>query len=332
MSDEILKADIQGSPRYEVIRQLLKKALTSQQVPQGVVLIEGHLAGLFGTSREPVRRALSLLHEEGLLRRFEGRGFLFAPSGSLPEPVRMVVTRELLGLHDERTLVDTRSAGEKIVQNLRELFSRAMVFGCYQIEESAAAEFYGTSRGVIRESLLRLRDQGLIEKEPYSQWLTGPLTACEVSEHFEIRTCLEPAALRKAGEELSVDWLNERVGRLDSRVGQRLSTAELEEVENDLHVRCLEPSGNSMMMKVLRQNQSSLIVTSLFYDLLKLPVDADMLAEHRLVYEMLLRKNWDLAANCLANHLEREKVRTLKRLKVLSVLPVPELPAFLLRK
>ncbi|MCS6067976.1 GntR family transcriptional regulator [Klebsiella variicola subsp. variicola] len=62
-----------------------------------------------------------------------------------------------------------------------------------------AAQYYNVSRSVIRESLMRLRDKGLVEKEPYSQWLTGPLTAREIADHFEIRASLEPAALCKAG-------------------------------------------------------------------------------------------------------------------------------------
>ena len=59
-----------GSARYEVIRQLLHNILMQKRIPQGLVLLEGPLAQLFGTSRVPVRRALSLLHEEGLIARF----------------------------------------------------------------------------------------------------------------------------------------------------------------------------------------------------------------------------------------------------------------------
>jgi hypothetical protein len=44
---------------------------------------------------------------------------------------------------------------------------------------------------------------------------------------------------------------------------------------------------------------------------------------------MLLKGNWALAAACLKDHLERAQSRTLQRLKVLSVLPVPDLPNFM---
>ena len=56
-------AEDTGSSRYEVIRHVLHNLLIQKKIPQGLVLLEGPLAQLFGTSRVPVRRALSLLHE-----------------------------------------------------------------------------------------------------------------------------------------------------------------------------------------------------------------------------------------------------------------------------
>ncbi|MCV3297928.1 GntR family transcriptional regulator [Pantoea ananatis] len=324
--------DDAGSARYESIRQVLLKVFQQNSVPAGLVLLEGPLAQLFGTSRVPVRRALSMLHDEGWIARFEGRGFIVARDNEDVEPVRIALTRELFGLEQRDELVDTRSTGEKVLENLQGILSTAMVFGCYQVDETGAAKHYNTSRAVIRESLMRLRDKGLVEKEPYSQWLTGPLTARELADHFEIRAHLEPAALRKAGERLSVAWLNARLDNVQTCRGKQLNAAELEMLEEDLHIRSLEPAGNKLMMQILRQNQSPFIVTRIFYERLSIPVDSAMLDEHSLVYEFLLKRNWELAGACMRDHLERAQVRTLQRLKVLSVLPVPELPVFMERQ
>lgn len=318
-----------GSARYEVIRQVLQDILLQQRIPRGLVLLEGPLAQLFGTSRVPVRRALSLLHEEGLIVRFEGRGFIVAQDAEEVEPLRITLTRELFGLDERKELVDTRSSGEKVLANLQVVLSTAMVFGCYQVDEQKAAQHYNISRTIIRESLLRLRDKGLVAKEPYSHWLTGPLTAREIADHFEIRCSLEPAALRKAGQHLSVAWLTESLEKVKKYRGKQLTAAELEWLEENLHVRCLEPADNKLMMQILRQNQSPFIVTRIFYDLLAIPIETAMLEEHAVVYEMLLKGNWDIAAACLCDHLQRAQLRTLQRLKVLSVLPVPELPSFM---
>ena len=88
-----------AAARYEVIRQFLRHILVAQRVPKGLVLLEGPLAQLFGTSRVPVRRALSLLHEEGLITRFEGRGFIVAQPDEEVEPLRLALTRELFSSH-----------------------------------------------------------------------------------------------------------------------------------------------------------------------------------------------------------------------------------------
>lgn len=310
---------------------MLLQAIEAKTVPAGLVLLEGPLAELFGTSRVPVRRALGLLHEKGLITRFEGRGFIVASEGQDVEPQRVTLNRTLLGWDQEQELVDTRSVGEKVLSDLQEALSTCMVFGHYQLSEANAAEFYNVSRNIIRESLMRLRDRGLVEKEPYSQWLSGPLTAREIREHYEIRTSLETTALRKAAPYIAPSQIVASQGRLDQLKNGKVTAAELERVEDDLHLLCLEPAGNRAMLEILRQSQSPLIVTRIFYETLVVPVEDTMIDEHRLVYDMLLKGSWDLATMSLHEHLERAQLRTLQKLKVLSVLPEPALPPYLHR-
>ncbi|WLS77952.1 GntR family transcriptional regulator [Erwinia pyri] len=328
---EKVKIEARGPARYETIRQILHDAITSPQVPRGLVLLEGPLAKLFGTSRVPVRQALSLLHEQGVITRFEGRGFIAARQDEAVEPQRITLTRSVLGLDQQSELVDTRSTGEKVLQSLQEALATCMVFGHYQLDEARAAGFYNVSRNSIRESLMRLRDKGLVEKEPYAQWLAGPLTAREIADHYEIRASLESTALRKAAPHLTQQQILQNLARLNKLEGKRVSSAELEEIEDDLHLFCLAPAGNRTMMQILRQSQSPLIVTLIFYERLAIPIDDSIISEHRRVYELLLQQQWDLAAQALREHLERSQTRTLQKLKVLSILPVPELPPYLVR-
>jgi DNA-binding GntR family transcriptional regulator len=57
--------------------------------------------------------------------------------------------------------------------------------------------------------------------------------------------------------------------------------------------------------------------------------DEAMLAEHRLILELLLHGAFDAAALNLKEHLHRARQRMLQRLKVLSVLPEQEVPGYL---
>ncbi|WP_304168396.1 GntR family transcriptional regulator [Lonsdalea britannica] len=326
------KPDIRGTARYEMIHQVLQQAIKAKTLPVGLVMLEGPLAELFGTSRVPVRRALGLLHEEGLISRFEGRGFIVATEDQEIEPVRMPLNRTMLGFDQQQELVDTRSTGEKVLSDLHEALSTCMVFGHYQLNEASAAEFYHVSRNVIRESLMRLRDRGLVEKEPYSQWLAGPLTAREIREHYEVRASLEPAALRRAGPLIPQKHIEASLTHIERIRTSKVSTgAELEQVEDDLHLLSLEFAGNRTLVDILRQSHSTLTIARIFHETLSLPVDEAMVSEHQVIYQLLLEGRWDLAAQNLDEHLANAQNRTLKKLKVLSVLPEPTLPPYLHR-
>lgn len=83
--------------RYELIRHRLRQAIVDRRIVPGLVLLEGPVADVFGTSRVPVRKAFHLLHEEGLLQKFMGRGYMVAPRGQQVEPLRLPIDEASLG-------------------------------------------------------------------------------------------------------------------------------------------------------------------------------------------------------------------------------------------
>lgn len=322
--------DPRTASRYAMIRQVLRDAILQGTALQGLVLLEAPLAELFGTSRVPVRKALDLLHGEGLISRFDGRGYLINPQGLEIEPLRLPLSHAHLGLASDEELVDTRPLGERIYEELGSALSTCIAFGHFRLDEQAAAEHYGVSRAVVREALMRLRDRGLVEKEPYSQWLAGPLTAREVTEDYELRACLEPEALRQSAPGLGREWLEQMLERVtQAQQAEHCDLEVLERLEEDLHQHCLSGLHNRKMAALIRQAQSPMIINRIFYRLLGIGADPAMLAEHRLILELLLHGAFDAAALNLREHLQRARQRMLQRLKVLSVLPEPELPGFL---
>ncbi|CAI2796263.1 hypothetical protein PS893_00418 [Pseudomonas fluorescens] len=328
-----LPTEDRPASRYETIRNALREAILSGQATAGLVLVEAPLAELFGTSRVPVRQALNLLHEEGLIRRFEGRGFLIDPDGRSKAPIRVPLTRELLGLEPQEDLIDYRPLGERIYDHLAETVIRFMVFGHYRIDEQSASEELNVSRNVVREALMRLRDKGLVEKEPYSQWLAGPLTAEAVKQDYELRMLLEPDALRQGVEHVPRGDLENMLGRIirAQEAGRGVQRVDIEQLEQDLHVTCLAGLSNARMAAVIRQCQIPLNVGRVLHESLNTSNDEAMLVEHRLVFEALLYGTVDSACSCLRDHISKARERTLQRLKVLSVLPEPEVPRYLER-
>jgi DNA-binding GntR family transcriptional regulator len=319
--------------RYETIRNTLRKAILCGQTIPGLVLVEGALAELFGTSRVPVRQALNLLHEEGLIRRFDGRGYLIDPEGTSETPLRVPLTHKLLGLEPQEDLIDYRPLGERVYDHLAETVIHFMVFGHYRIDEQSAAEALNVSRAIVREALLRLRDKGLVEKEPYSQWLAGPLTAQAVKQDYELRMLLEPDAFRQGVGQVARRDLEAMLKRVikAQEAGQRVQRADIEQLEQDLHVTCIAGVSNARMAAVIRQCQIPMNVGRVLHQTLNTSNDEAMLVEHRLIFEVLLYGTVDSACSCLRDHISKARERTLQRLKVLSVLPEPEIPSYLER-
>lgn len=322
-----------AAPRYESIRTLLRAAILDGRIAPGLVLVEAPLAHLFGTSRVPVRKALNLLHEEGLIRRFDGRGYLVNPEGAELEPLRVLLTPATLGLETTEDLIDGRSLGERVHDELSACVATFMVFGHYRLDEQAAADSLGVSRTIVRGALMRMRDRGLVEKEPYSHWLTGPLTAHAVNDDYQLRALLEPEALRQqAGRHArhEISAMLERVVAAQ-QAGDNVKRATIDRIEQDLHVDLLAGLENRKMAGIIRQAQGSMNIGRIIHSTLRRSTDEAMLREHRLVLESLLYNALDSAVINLRDHLMRSRYRAMQRLKVLSVLPEPELPPFLTR-
>jgi len=75
--------------------------------------------------------------------------------------------------------------------------------GTALLQDSIAAEF-GVSKIPVREALVRLRAEGLIDIEAHRGFRVRPLSAGEVDEVFRLRLTLEPAAVAIGAKAASV--------------------------------------------------------------------------------------------------------------------------------
>jgi len=318
---------------YAIVHDVLRQHIRAQTLPTGLVLLEGPIAEVFEISRAPVQRALRMLESEGLIHRFNGRGYLVGSARQAPAPIRSDI-REV-GLHlpiDVQAALQSRSSWERIYGEVEREIASCMAFGRYRIVEASVAEHFGVSRTVIREVLSRLQERGLVAKDQSSHWVAGPLTAKMMREFYEVRRLLEPPALRAAAPGLERDSLErmlERVSRAE-RAYPNLSTETMLKLEDDLHVACVLRVDNPRLATFIQQSQLPLLVSHLFHRYLGIPEDSRMLTEHRLVLEQLLQGAAEAAAAALAAHLEAALQRGLGRLKVLAVFPAPDvIPTYL---
>jgi DNA-binding GntR family transcriptional regulator len=320
--------------RYRLIHDQLKSAITLGRIAPGLVLLEGPVARIFGTSRVPVRKAFEMLHSDGLLHTFEGRGYLVASAdGSAPEPLRVPLSEASLGFEQTQAPLELPSNSERIYHALEAAVSIAIAFGHYRIDESAAANTFGVSRSAVREALSRLRDFGLVEKSAYSHWLAGPLTARAVAQDYELRMLLEPAALRASYAKLSREMIENACANIERAIRDpgSVDAEGLQRLETTLHVECLQHALNKKLLGTIDHALMPLTVNHAFFNAFNLQPDPATLVEHRAVLRRLLDGNIDAAADALLDHLRAAQKRTLQRLKVLAVLPEPDLPTYMQR-
>src|SRR5258708_16428730 len=98
MSEPLKRLDDAAAPEgrhaddqrpYQLAYDVLRRHIVGKQLPPGLVLLESRIAELMDISRAPVRRALELLHRDGLVRRFEGRGYLVGGNDPTQAPLRI---------------------------------------------------------------------------------------------------------------------------------------------------------------------------------------------------------------------------------------------------
>ena len=113
---------------------------------------------------------------------------------------------------------------------------------------------------------------------------------------------------------------------LSLEADQQFLTPELLfQLDRHLHVDQILSVSNNRLIQTIRQNQLPLLTNRIFHEYLGTSDASATLIEHRLIIEHLLRDAPDAAAAALVAHLATALRRNLARLKVLSVVPAPDL-------
>lgn len=310
----------------------IASAIRTGALEPGLILLEGPISFVFETSRATVRKAMATLADEGLIERFDGRGFAVAgrPEGS-PLTKRRLSGQDFL--LDEAVRPDGKLAADQMIASVEAAIMVAIAFGHYRVDEQRLADSFGVSRPVAREVLWRLRESGLVEKNLHSSWLVGPVTAQAIGQDREVRMLLEPHALKQSAPHLRQEDLAEmRETVLDAMTMQgKIARAVVEGIERDLHISCMRHFDNKRIGQILHGCRLPMIVDALFAQFIGIYRDDATFAEHVEIIDRLLAGAFDEAAAFHAAHLHNEGRRTLDRLKVLSVLPEPAVAPYLQR-
>lgn len=313
-----------------VLYQAVRANIESGRLPAGALLNEHRLAQQLAVSRAPVNRALQKLAADGVITRNAARGYRVL--GAEEDPLQRLPVLELSPTAVE--ILRGRAGWEKIWERVEGDLVGCMPFGRFKLNELAMAEHYGVSRTVTRDLLGRLEARGLVEKAGRSQCFLRELTPELMNDLYEVRRLLEPNALLGAAPRLSKERLEKM--RDDLREAEmkypNLSAADIARYEDDLHIECTDACPNRSLISALRQSQLPVLATNrLFQIYLGMPAREPFLAEHRLVFELMLNDSPDAAAVALDAHLRSAVRKQHRRLKDLKANHRPTVPPYLHR-
>ena len=303
-------------PRYELITQVLRRNIVAGQLPVGLVLLEGPIGALMQTSRAPVHAALRQLLAEGLIHRFEGRGFLVGRESLGTRPLRRDISEFDLDIPDQvDDALQTRGTWKHVYEQIEDQVASCQIFGEFRIIETALAEYLGVSRTVVRDVLARLHGRGLIRKNSSSHWIAGPLTARILREKYELRAIVEPAALLLAAPHISYEVIEQIRERIDSD-----STLSWEAMEDALMEHCIAKAQNMSLVEIIRNNRLLLSSVNRALTGLGLPPDDIALDQYRTLFHLIARHSIDSAAEYLRGHLQIMTRKSLSRMKIVGVI------------
>ncbi|MCO5731573.1 GntR family transcriptional regulator [Rhizobium sp. SSA_523] len=165
--------------QIEVVRKLLPIARAGKWAI-GDKISDAALAREFGISRTPIRQVLQFLVEKGLLAQTDTRGFVL---------VRIPADDDRL-----EELVPPSSV-ETLYRQIMHARANGLIGS--EASETELLDHFGTSRGVVRRTLMRLSAEGLAERRDGHGWRFAECldNRQAVNESYAFRAIIECGAV-----------------------------------------------------------------------------------------------------------------------------------------
>lgn len=279
----------------------------------GSKLTESSVAQRFNVSRQTVRNALQDLLKEELIYTEPGkRGFYVSHSRVRQSEVQN--DSEQVSRLSNTYKIDRSAKWEQRYNLIKSEFLALSCRGAYRIIPSNLAESHGISRTTLKDIQLRLMDDGIARVEGRS-WLINRFDNTAIAEQFAVRKVLEPYALRAAFPNLEKSFAADCLERLESVKPRAdvVGSSELEQLEEDLHVRTLAFCNNHFLMDLLRRCRMVHVFNSFYYP--KFHPSNLFVDEHIAIFEAIVRNDVEVAADALNEHLEISLGNTLARVE-----------------
>ncbi|WP_420005670.1 GntR family transcriptional regulator [Arenibacterium sp. LLYu02] len=182
------------SPLAERIAREISMKIAAREFQVGDYLRAQALADAFGVSRSPVREALTILRDAGLVRQMPNRGFYVAETPSAKASTLQTVLRS-----------DRQSPYHRIANDWRNDVLPE------EVTEQYLRETYQLTKSQVQEILTRAVREGWAEPKAGYGWrlLNVAKSPKAFEQIYQLRMAIEPAAMLLPEYEVSRDKLEE---------------------------------------------------------------------------------------------------------------------------
>jgi DNA-binding GntR family transcriptional regulator len=287
---------------HRALARSVVEHLRDSAAEAGDLLSESRLAQVLGTSRTPLRGALQVLLELGIVQRLEGGRLALR---HLPPAGEEVIAPDAEA--DAAEHLYWRLASDRLAGALPD-----------RVGEADLMRRYDAPRGVVHRVLLQVMGEGWIERAPAGNWRFLPMIDGPESydEAYRFRRVIEPAALLDPGFDLPPGTLarlrQEQRGLLDRATPP--TPREVFEANSGFHLALMQASNNRFFadaaLRLTRLRRVIGYVIALDRD--RLP---SQLAEHLAILDRVEAGDRAGAAALLVLHLDAGRASKARLLK-----------------
>jgi len=228
---------------------------------------------------------------------------------------------------DADTDANTRRAPQKLVRVDVYERLRSEILACTlrpgtQLQEKDLAEKYGVSKSPIRDALLRLQEQHLIEVLPRKGYRVTPVSMSEIGEMYEMRALLEGACVRRLIDHAS----DAALAALDAAAAapDDNGVASWIQYNRDFHLALAGACGNSRLARATREiieQFDRLIYMNMSNVLREAGNLQQFVDEHTAIVAAIKRRDKRAALALTRDHVESSRTLLLEQVGALAVIP-----------
>lgn len=202
----------------------------------------------------------------------------------------------------------SRVLSDHIAAELREAIVADRLKAGQRVVEREIAEAMQTSRGPVRDALLQLESEGLVERFPHRGTFVTRLTNEDAEEIYSLRQAIESLAveyLLKRATPADLKDLDDLVQEMTDKIEGGYSISEATELDMAFHRAVCRISGHSRALAAWEalSGQTRILLMS---RITRYPRDfqEQVVVWHRRLVDALRERNLDLAQEELRRHLE----------------------------